>query len=157
MKPWTEARNKNKYMKYHSKLTYQPAEKWTTMQEASGLLSILHGPLARYVKLRFAHVPEMPGTFSPSPRVSDPDIHHGTCVTHVPWYMSGSLTRGFPFPKSVVGKMFPVFPAHAQPAILRIWKEVHDRCWFSYSRSVNDAIGNQIGLHWVICPIAVVY
>ena len=28
------------------------------------------------------------------PLVSDPDIHHGTCVTHVPWCMSGSLTRG---------------------------------------------------------------
>ena len=25
--------------------------------------------------------------------VSDPDMHHGTCVTHVPWCMSGSLTR----------------------------------------------------------------
>ena len=24
--------------------------------------------------------------------VSDPDMHHGTCVTHVPWCMSGSLT-----------------------------------------------------------------
>ena len=21
-------------------------------------------------------------------------MHHGTCVTHVPWYMSGSITRG---------------------------------------------------------------
>ena len=28
------------------------------------------------------------------PLVSDPDIHHGTCVTHVSWCMSGSLTRG---------------------------------------------------------------
>ena len=28
------------------------------------------------------------------PLVSDPDIHHGTCVTHVPWCMSGSLTCG---------------------------------------------------------------
>ena len=28
------------------------------------------------------------------PRVSDPDMHHGTCLTHVPWCMSGSLTRG---------------------------------------------------------------
>ena len=28
------------------------------------------------------------------PLVSDPDKHHGTCVTHVPWCMSGSLTRG---------------------------------------------------------------
>ena len=37
----------------------------------------------------------MPGTFSPPPRVSDTDMHHGTCVTHVPWCMSGSLTSGF--------------------------------------------------------------
>ena len=28
------------------------------------------------------------------PLVSDTDMHHGTCVTHVPWCMSGSLTRG---------------------------------------------------------------
>ena len=54
-----------------------------------------HGPLARYVKLRVAHAPGMPGTFSPPPRFSDPDMHHGTCVTHVPWCMPGSLTSGF--------------------------------------------------------------
>ena len=28
------------------------------------------------------------------PLVSDPVMHHGTCVTHVPWCMSGSQTRG---------------------------------------------------------------
>ena len=28
------------------------------------------------------------------PLVSDPGIHHGTCLTHVPCCMSGSLTRG---------------------------------------------------------------
>ena len=28
------------------------------------------------------------------PLVSDPGMHHDTCVTHVPWCMSGSLTRG---------------------------------------------------------------
>ena len=39
-----------------------------------------HGPLARYVKLRVAHAPGMPGTFSPLPRVSDPDMHYGTCI-----------------------------------------------------------------------------
>ena len=27
------------------------------------------------------------------PLVSDPGMYHGTCVTHVPWCMSGSLTR----------------------------------------------------------------
>ena len=29
------------------------------------------------------------------PLVSDPGMNHGTCVTHVPWCMSGSLTRGW--------------------------------------------------------------
>ena len=29
------------------------------------------------------------------PRVGDPGMHHGTCVTHVPWCMSGSPTRDF--------------------------------------------------------------
>ena len=53
-----------------------------------------HGPLARYVKLRVAHAPGMPGTFSSPPRVSDPDMHHGTCVTHVPWCMPESITSG---------------------------------------------------------------
>ena len=41
----------------------------------------------------FAHAPGMPGTPA---HVSDPDMHHGTCVTHVlPWCMPGSLTDGF--------------------------------------------------------------
>ena len=42
-------------------------------------LQKLHGPLIRYVKLRVAHAPAMPGTFSPPTRVSDPDMHHGMC------------------------------------------------------------------------------
>ena len=75
-------------------------------------------------KIAGAHAPGMPGTFSPRPRVSDPDMHHGTCVTHVPWCMSGSLTSGFLWSRSR-GKTFPAFPAHAQPATLRIWKEAH--------------------------------
>ena len=37
----------------------------------------------------------MPRSFSPPPRVSDPDMHHGKCLTHVPWCMPGSLTNGF--------------------------------------------------------------
>ena len=53
-------------------------------------LFIVNGPLARYVKL-----PEKPGTFSPPPRVSNPDMHHGTCVTHVHWCMPRTLTSGF--------------------------------------------------------------
>ena len=46
--------------------------------------------------------------------VSDPGMHHGTCVTHVSWCMSGSLIRGG-------GENVPGIPAHAQPAVLRIW------------------------------------
>ena len=46
------------------------------------------------------------------PVVNDLGIHRGTCVTHVPWCMPGSLTCG-------------AFPAHVHPAISRIWQEAH--------------------------------
>ena len=52
------------------------------------------------------------------PIVSDPGMHHGTCVTHVPWCMSGSLTLGG-------GENVPGIPGACAPAILRIWQEVH--------------------------------
>ena len=39
-------------------------------------------------------------TLSPPPRVSDPDMDHGTCVAHVPWCMPGSLTSGFLWSRS---------------------------------------------------------
>ena len=54
----------------------------------------------------------MPGAFSPPPWVSDPDMHHGTCVTLVPKCMPGSLTCGFLWGR---GKTFPVFLAHGNP------------------------------------------
>ena len=71
-------------------------------------------------KIAGAHALGMPGTFSPSPQVSDPYMHHGTCVTHVPWCMPGSLTNGFLWNRRW-GETSPAFPAHAQPARLRIW------------------------------------
>ena len=52
------------------------------------------------------------------PPISDPGMHHGTCVTHVPWCMSGSLTRGG-------GENVPGIPDACTPAILRIWQEAH--------------------------------
>ena len=58
-------------------------------------LTVYYGPVARYVKLRIAHAPGMSGTFSPPPRGSVPDMHHGTCATHVPWCMPWSQTGGF--------------------------------------------------------------
>ena len=54
------------------------------------------------------------------PLVSDPGMHHGTCVTHVPWCMSGSLTCGG-------GENVPGIPSACAPAILRIWQEAHGK------------------------------
>ena len=51
-------------------------------------------------------------------RVSDPGMHHDTCVTHVPWCMSGLLTRGG-------GENVPGIPGACAPAIWRIWQEAH--------------------------------
>ena len=56
--------------------------------------------------------------FQRKPLVSDPGMHHGTCVAHVPWCMSGSLTCGD-------GENVPGIPGACAPAILRIWQEVH--------------------------------
>ena len=50
--------------------------------------------------------------------VSDPGMHHGTCVTHVSWCMSGSLTRDG-------GENVPGIPGACTPAILPIWQEAH--------------------------------
>ena len=60
----------------------------------------IHGLFTRYVKLQVAHAPGMPGTFSPPPiqrklLVSDPGMHQGTCVTHVPWCMWGIADLGW--------------------------------------------------------------
>ena len=75
-------------------------------------------------KIAGAHAPGMSGTFSPPSDTSDPEMHHGTCVTHVPWCMPESLTSIFLWSQRR-GKTFPAFPAHAQPTILRIWQEAH--------------------------------
>ena len=63
----------------------------------SGL--VRRGPLTRYVILRVCIRRECRERFphhqlQRKPLVYDPGMHHGTCVTHVPWCMSGSLTRG---------------------------------------------------------------
>ena len=56
--------------------------------------------------------------FQRKPLVSNPSMHHGTCVTHVPWCMSGSLTCGD-------GENVPGIPGACAPAILRIWQQAH--------------------------------
>ena len=74
--------------------------------------------------------------FQRKPIVSDPGMHHGTCVTHVPWCMSGSLTCGD-------GENVPGIPGACAPAILRIWQEAHgkDKLWTPLS-------GNDISLFY---------
>ena len=54
-----------------------------------------HGPLTIYATLSVAHAPGMPGMISPPPRISDPDVHHCTCMTQVPWCTTETLTNGF--------------------------------------------------------------
>ena len=56
--------------------------------------------------------------FRRKPLVNDPGMHHGTCVTHRPWCMSGSLTCGD-------GENVPGIPVACAPAIVRIWQEAH--------------------------------
>ena len=51
-----------------------------------------HGLLSDTVKLRVAHAP---GTFSPPPRISNPDMHHGMCIMNVRWCMLGLPTSSF--------------------------------------------------------------
>ena len=59
------------------------------------MVDIYDGPLHRYAKLRVAQSPGMSGTFSPPRLISDPVMHHVTCVPHVLWCMSGSPTVSF--------------------------------------------------------------
>ena len=66
--------------------------KWATRSHAH---HATHGLLTKYVKLWVARAPGMLGTISPPLKVSDPDMHQGMCVMHVPWCMPGSRTSGF--------------------------------------------------------------
>ena len=82
----------------------------------------MHGPLTRYAKLRVAHALGISGTFPKPPQVSDPYMHHVHGARAV---MHAAIANCRFHLKSVAGKTFPAFPAHAQPAILRIWQETH--------------------------------
>ena len=53
------------------------------------------GTLARFKNYMLRMRRECRERFPRHRRVTDPDMHHGTCVTHVPWCMPGSLTSGF--------------------------------------------------------------
>ena len=72
-------------------------------------------------------------------RVSDPGMHHGSCVTHVPWCMSGLLTRGG-------GKNVPGIPGACAPEILRIWQEAHGNEWERGVYKMSGEIQNRRGV-----------
>ena len=102
-----------------------------------------HGPLTRYAtEIAGCACAGNAGNVFPTrrlqrkPLVSDPGMHHGTCVTHVPWCMSGSLTCGG-------GENVHGIPRACAPAILRIWQEAHGRL-FSGARS-----GHVIKWEWM--------
>ena len=77
--------------------------------------------------------------FPRPPQVSDPGMHHSTCVTHMPRCMPGSLTSGFLWNRWLE-KTFPAFPAHAQPAILRTVKCHYNACHYSTNASLTRSI-----------------
>ena len=86
--------------------------------------------------------------FKRKPVVCDPGMHHGTCVTHVPWCMSGSLTCGD-------GENVPGIPGACAPAISRIWQEAHDmgccglvKVDFTLFIGVNWAVASHKTLSW---------
>ena len=60
------------------------------------------------------------------PLVNDPGMHHGTCVTHVPWCMSGLLNRGG-------GEIVPNIPGACATRIF----EYLARCPWSQSKPVG--------------------
>ena len=76
----------------------------------------VHGHLTRYVKLQVAHAHAGNVFHKGKPLVSDPGMHHGT---HVPWCMSGSLTRGggenVPSRRLMVRK-----PVHGQTCVIHM-------------------------------------
>ena len=99
-----------------------------------------------------------PSTFSPPPRVSDPDTHHGTCVTHVPRCMPGSQTSGFHW-SQWRGK-------HCRrmrnPQFFHIWQEAHVRTirkwleehWDWTLRNTQYAVFRESSFtphHWTAC------
>ena len=121
-------------------------------------MTTLHDDLHRFgsmgllPKLRVAHSPGLPGTHSPSNRVSDPDMHHGTCETHVPWCMSGSLPSVFLWSRWREKRSRQAFPAHAQPNILRIWQEAHGKICLAFVAWLQCCLNGWFSMEFY-CPV----
>ena len=116
-----------------------------------GMCDTYNGPLTKYVKLRVAHAPGMPGTFSPPPQVNDPDMHHGTCVTHVPWCMPGSLTSDFLW-RGWLGKRSQHSRYMRNPQFRVSGKRPMDKCsvWQSSLQVFTESVGSWLGSWYVV-------
>ena len=81
--------NKNPKLSINDHLCVEfTSDRWSTPHKKTVICGKrFHGPLTKYAKLRVALALGMSGTFSPSPRVSDPDMHrlvcHAGAVMHV--------------------------------------------------------------------------
>ena len=79
----------NKYVCFHLLISCHPC--WYFVRTSLGLLPDTQNcglRMCRECRERFpSHRHQR------KPLVNDPGMHHGTCVTHVPWCMSGSLTH----------------------------------------------------------------
>ena len=108
-----------------------------------------YGPLTRFVQLRVAHAPGMLRNVFPchrlqrKPLISNPGMHHGTCVTHVPWCMSGSLTCDG-------GENVPGIQAHAQTQFYVSGKRPITLGWWPPGAEVywtQGVVGILLGYH----------
>ena len=78
------------------------------------------------------------------PQVSDPDIHHDTCVTRD---ACRDRYLAVYFGTEVARKTSPAFPATAQFAILRIWQEAYsasNRVLAGVTRDINAVEKNAL-------------
>ena len=89
------------------------------------------------------------------PLLSDSDMHHGMCVTRVPWCMSESPTRGG-------GKNVPGIPGACTTRnfmyLARVGIDVlspsHQRasCWLHYNDAMMSAMTSQISSLKIVYP-----
>ena len=93
--------------------------------------------------------------FQRKPLVSDPGMHHGTCVTHVPWCMSGSLTCGD-------GENVPGIPGACAPAIFTYlargqWVETESkyRALATSTTSRTDIANHMYTISMVYCKAGI--
>ena len=127
------------------------------LNEKSLSLPSWHGPLTRYVKLRIAHAPGMPGTFSPTADFK------GNRYLAIPACITARASRTcrdacrdrLP---AVAGKTFQAFPARAHPQFYvsgkRPMKFSNDGQFVCYiHRSWATANGIHPSWHWIACFI----